>query len=186
VSTVELLVARCAGLDVAKDELVACVRVPDGRGGRAQEVRTYPAFTSGLEALAEWLAGEGVTQVVLEATGQQLEHGLVGAGGAGLRAAAGQRPPRQAPLPGRKTDVCDAAWLAGAVGARAAAGQLRAPSPDPRAARPRPVIASGRFQAHASEGQRIQKTLEDAGIKLDSVAARGAGRLGSGDAGRPG
>jgi transposase len=70
VSTVELLVARCAGLDVAKDEVVACVRVPDGCGGRHQEVRTFPTFTSGLEALAAWLAGEGVTQVVMEATGQ--------------------------------------------------------------------------------------------------------------------
>jgi transposase len=70
VSTVELLVARCAGLDVAKDEVVACVRVPDGRGGRAQEVRTFPTFTSGLEALAGWLAAEGVTRVVMEATGQ--------------------------------------------------------------------------------------------------------------------
>jgi transposase len=70
VSTVELLVTRCAGLDVAKDEVVACVRVPDGRGGRGQEVRTFPTFTSGLEALAGWLAAEGVTQVVMEATGQ--------------------------------------------------------------------------------------------------------------------
>jgi transposase len=70
VSVVELLVARCAGLDVAKDEVVACVRVPDGRGGRVQEVRTFPTFTSGLEALADWLAAEGVTQVVMEATGQ--------------------------------------------------------------------------------------------------------------------
>jgi transposase len=61
VSTVELLVARCAGLDVAKDEVVACVRVPDGRGGRQQEVRTFQTFTSGLEALAAWLAAEGVT-----------------------------------------------------------------------------------------------------------------------------
>jgi hypothetical protein len=48
VSTVELLVARCAGLDVAKDEVVACVRVPDGHGGRTQEVRTFQTFTSGL------------------------------------------------------------------------------------------------------------------------------------------
>jgi hypothetical protein len=55
VSTVELLVARCAGLDVAKDEVVACVRLPDGRGGRAQEVRTFQTFTSGLEVLADWL-----------------------------------------------------------------------------------------------------------------------------------
>jgi len=67
---VELLVARCAGLDVATDEVVACVRVPDGHGGRNQEVRTFPTFTSGLEALAGWLAGEEVTQVVMEATGQ--------------------------------------------------------------------------------------------------------------------
>ena len=66
----ELLVARCAGLDVAKDEVVACVRVPAGKGGRRQEVRSFPTFTSGLEALAEWLATEGVTKVVMEATGQ--------------------------------------------------------------------------------------------------------------------
>ncbi len=64
----ELVHQRCAGLDVAKDEVVACVRVPDGRGGRAQEVRTFPTFTSGLEALAGWLATEGVTRVVMEAT----------------------------------------------------------------------------------------------------------------------
>jgi transposase len=70
VSTVELVHPRCAGLDVAKDEVVACVRVPDGHGGRDQEVRTFPTFTSGLEALAAWLAAEGVTQVVMEATGQ--------------------------------------------------------------------------------------------------------------------
>jgi transposase len=70
VSVVELLVTRCAGLDVAKDEVVACVRVPDGHGGRGQEVRTFPTFTSGLEALAAWLVAEGVTQVVMEATGQ--------------------------------------------------------------------------------------------------------------------
>ena len=73
----ELLVARCAGLDVAKDEVVACVRTPDGCGGRAQEVRTFPTFTSGLEALAGGLAAEGVTRVVMEATGQLLEAGLV-------------------------------------------------------------------------------------------------------------
>jgi transposase len=63
-------VERAAALDVGKDEVVACVRVPDGYGGRAQEVRTFSTFTSGLEALAEWLAREGVTRVVMEATGQ--------------------------------------------------------------------------------------------------------------------
>jgi hypothetical protein len=59
VSTVELLVPCCTGLDVAKDEVVACVRVPDGCGSRRQEVRTFPTFTSGLEALAGWVAAEG-------------------------------------------------------------------------------------------------------------------------------
>ena len=72
----ELLVERAAALDVGKDEVVACIRVPDpvgvggGRGRRHQEVRTFPTFTSSLEALADWLQAEGVTQVVMEATGQ--------------------------------------------------------------------------------------------------------------------
>jgi hypothetical protein len=100
---VELVVERAAALDVGKDEVVACVRVPDPGGGgrghrrRRQEVRTYPTFTASLEALADWLQTEGVTQVVMEATGQQLEALLVGAGGARVPAAAGQRPPRQDP-----------------------------------------------------------------------------------------
>jgi transposase len=64
---VELLLPRCAGLDVAKDEVVACVRVPDGRG---QEVRTYPAFTSGLPGAGRVAGRRGVTQAVMEATGQ--------------------------------------------------------------------------------------------------------------------
>jgi len=72
---VELVVERCSGLDVGKDEVVACVRVPapDSRA-RRQEIRTYPTFTSSLEALADWLQAEGVTQVVMEATGQYVRH----------------------------------------------------------------------------------------------------------------
>ncbi len=66
----EVIYERCAGLDVGKDEVVACIRVPDGAGGRRQEVHTYPTFSSGLESLAEWLQDHDVTQVVIEATGQ--------------------------------------------------------------------------------------------------------------------
>ena len=66
----EVIYERCAGLDVGKDEVVACIRVPDGAGGRRQEVHSYPTFSSGLESLAEWLQDHDVTQVVLEATGQ--------------------------------------------------------------------------------------------------------------------
>jgi transposase len=168
VSTVELVVPRCAGLDVAKDEVVACVRVPDGRGGRRQEVRTYPTFTSGLEALADWLAAEGVTQVVMEATGQYWkpvwyvleEHGfelmLVNARHVKI-------------LPGRKTDVGDAAWLAELL----EHGLLRGSFVPPAAIRQLRDLTRYRkrlIQAHSAEVQRVQKTLEDAGIKLDSVA----------------
>jgi transposase len=169
VSTVELLVSRCAGLDVAKDEVVACVRVPAGKGGRRQEVRTYSTFTSGLEALADWLAAEGVTQVVMEATGQYWkpiwqvleERGfqllLVNA--------------RQVKiLPGRKTDVADAAWLAELL----EHGLLRGSFVPPAAIRQLRDLTRYRkrlIQAHTAEVQRLQKTLEDAGIKLDSVAA---------------
>src|ERR687891_2146831 len=90
---VELVVARCAGLDVAKDEVVACVRVSDGRGGRRQEVRTYLTFTSGLEALADWLAAEAVTQVVMEATGQYWKPGWQGVGGGGFSPHVVKGPP---------------------------------------------------------------------------------------------
>jgi transposase len=169
VSTVELLLPRCAGLDVAKDEVVACVRVPDGQGGRRQEVRTYPTFTSGLEALADWLTAEGVTQAVMEATGQYWkpvwwvleERGfqllLVNARHVKI-------------LPGRKTDVADAAWLAELL----EHGLLRGSFVPPAATRQLRDLVRYRkrlVQAHTAEVQRVQKTLEDAGIKLDSVAA---------------
>jgi transposase len=176
VSVVELLVPRCAGLDVAKDEVVACVRVPAGKGGRRQEVRSFPTFTSGLEALADWLAAEGVTQVVMEATGQYWkpvwqvleERGfqllLVNA--------------RQVKiLPGRKTDVADAAWLAELL----EHGLLRGSFVPPAAIRELRDLTRYRkrlIQAHTAEVQRIQKILEDAGIKLDSVAADVVGASG--------
>jgi transposase len=169
VSTVELVHPRCAGLDVAKDEVVACVRVPDGHGGRAQEVRTFPTFTSGLETLAGWLAGEEITQVVMEATGQYwkpiwyvleewgFELLLVNARHVKI-------------LPGRKTDVCDAAWLAELLEHGLLRGSFVPPAPI-RGLRDLTRYRKRLIQAHSAECQRVQKTLEDAGIKLDSVAA---------------
>ncbi len=65
-----VLSERCAGLDVGKDEVVACIRVPAGAGGRRQQVRTFGTFSSGLEALADWLTEQAVTHVVMKATGQ--------------------------------------------------------------------------------------------------------------------
>jgi transposase len=169
VSTVELLVLRCAGLDVAKDEVVACVRVPDGQGGRRQEVRTFPTFTSGLEALADWLTAEGVTQVVMEATGQYWKPVWYVLEEAGFQLLLVNARHVKI-LPGRKTDVCDAAWLAELL----EHGLLRGSFVPPAAIRQLRDLTRYRkrlIQTHSAECQRVQKTLEDAGIKLDSVAA---------------
>src|SRR5918995_5284970 len=98
-----------------------------------------------------------------------LEAGVAGAGGAELPAAACERPPGQDPA--RPQDRRGRCRLAGGVaGAWAAAGQLRAPAPI-RELRDLTRYRKRLIQAHTAEVQRIQKTLEDAGIKLDSVAA---------------
>jgi transposase len=169
VSTVELVHPRCAGLDVAKDDVVACVRAPDGHGGRTQEVRTFQTFTSGLEALAGWLAGEGVTQVVMEATGQYWKPVWYVLEEAGFELLLVNARHVKI-LPGRKTDACDAAWLAELLEHGLLRGSFVPPAPI-RELRDLTRYRKRLIQAHAAEGQRIQKTLEDAGIKLDSVAA---------------
>jgi transposase len=169
----DLLVERCAGLDVAKREVVACVRTPDpgsgGGGRRRQAIRTFPTFSADLEALADWLAAEGVTQVVMEATGQYWkpiwyvleERGfqllLVNARHVKI-------------LPGRKTDVADAAWLAELLEHGLLRGSF-VPPPAIRQLRDLTRYRKKLIQAHTAETQRVHKTLEDAGIKLDSVAA---------------
>jgi hypothetical protein len=105
-----MLVARCAGLDVHKDSVTACVRVPDGHGGRHGQTGRFTTTTAGLVVLAEWLASFGVTRVGMESTGcywkpvwqlleDQVECWLLNA--THLRN-----------VPGRKTDMADAAWIA--------------------------------------------------------------------------
>src|SRR4051794_38479427 len=115
----DVVVARCAGLDVGKRELVACVRVPaDGAragtviGSRRQVIKKFATFTGSLRRLAGWLAGHGVTEVVMEATGQYWKpvwYALEDHGGFELKLVNAQHVRF---VPGRKTDVADAAWLA--------------------------------------------------------------------------
>jgi transposase len=95
-------VERAAALDVGKEQVVACIRVPaarvgQGRGRRRQEVRTYPTFTSSLETLADWLQAEGITQAVTEATGQYWKPIWYVLEERGLELLLDRRPPRQAP-----------------------------------------------------------------------------------------
>ena len=66
----EIIVERCAGLDIGKKLVVGAIRTPgDGRRRRRQEVRSFGTFAEDLEALADWLSAEGVTKVAMEATG---------------------------------------------------------------------------------------------------------------------
>jgi len=68
----DVLVERCAGLDVHRDTVVATVRLPaevGGRKQRRQETRTFPTTTAGITGLADWLAGHGVARVGMESTG---------------------------------------------------------------------------------------------------------------------
>jgi transposase len=169
----DLLVERCAGLDVAKQEVVACVRTPgpgDGAGGRRrQAIRTFATFTPQLEALADWLVAEGVTQVVMEATGQYWKPVwyVLEARGFGLLLVNARHVKI---LPGRKTDVADAAWLAELLEHGLLRGSF-VPPPAIRQLRDLTRYRKKLIQAHTAETQRVHKTLEDAGIKLDSVAA---------------
>ncbi len=65
----DVIVDRCAGLDVHKKTVMATIRMPNGRGGRSQATREFGTFTGRLVELRDWLVGEGVTQVAMEATG---------------------------------------------------------------------------------------------------------------------
>ena len=87
------------------------MRTPEGSGGRRQEIRTYATFTSRLEDLAEWLASEGVTQVAMGATGQYWKPAWYVLEDRGFELMLVNARHVKI-LPGRKTDVGDAAWLA--------------------------------------------------------------------------
>src|SRR4051794_32694152 len=173
----DVVVARCAGLDVGKRELVACVRVPaDGAragtvlGSRRQVIKKFATFTGSLRRLAGWLAEHGVTEVVMEATGQYWKpvwYALEDHGGFELKLVNAQHVWF---LPGRKTDVADAAWLAELLEHGLLRGSFVPPAPI-RELRDLTRYRKKLIQAHTAESQRVSKTLEDAGIKLDSVAS---------------
>lgn len=165
----DVVVERCAGIDIGKDELVACVRTPGPKGERLKETLTFSTFTSQLEAMAEWFSLNGVVQVVMEATGSYWKPiwYLLEERGFELLLVNARHVKM---VPGRKSDVADAEWLAELL----EHGLLRGSFVPPQAIRELRDLTRYRkklIQGHTSECQRIQKTLEDAGIKLDSVAS---------------
>jgi transposase len=162
----EVLHPHCAGLDVHKDSVVACIRhMVEGKV--TTHVKTFKTTTQELMALSEWLSTEAATHIAMEATGvywkpvwhilSDGEFELILANAAHVKN-----------VPGRKTDVNDAVWLADLM----AHGLIKASFvPDEPTQQMRDLLRTRKqmVRERSSHIQRIQKTLEDANIKLDSV-----------------
>ncbi len=162
----EVLHPHCAGLDVHKETVVVCVRHMVA-GTVKREVRTFQTTTKDLMGLSEWLSTEGCTSIAMEATGVYWkpvwhiladgEFDLVLANAAHVKN-----------VPGRKTDVNDATWLADLM----AHGLIRGSFvPDQQTQEMRDLLRTRKqfVRERSSHTQRLQKTLEDANLKLDSV-----------------
>lgn len=162
----EVLYANCAGLDIHKDTVVACSRrMIDGKVMR--EVRTFKTTTGELLALSEWLASIGATHIAMEATGVYWKPvwNILSDGDFELILANAAHVKN---VPGRKTDVNDATWLADLL----AHGLIRASFvPDTQTQEQRGLLRTRKqlTRERTSHIQRLQKTLEEANIKLDSV-----------------
>ena len=161
----EVIHSRCAGLDVHKDTVVACVRLADG-GGVKRFVETFGTTTSSLLALSEWLDSHDVTHVAMEATGvywKPVWHVLEGLFELVLANAMHIRN-----VPGRKTDVNDATWIADLL----AHGLIRGSFVPPAAIQEMRGLTRTRKQLvreKASHVNRIEKVLQDANLKIGSV-----------------
>src|SRR3984893_16834449 len=171
----EVLHARCCGLDVHKDTVVACLRLASG-ARPITEVRTFDTTTASLLALSQWLTEFVCTHVAMEATGiywkpiwsilSDGEFELLLANAAHVKN-----------VPGRKTDINDATWLAELL----AHGLIRASFvPDLPTGELRTLLRTRKqlVRERTSHIQRVQRTLEEANIKLDSVITDVMGKTG--------
>jgi len=159
---------RCAGLDVHKKTVVACRITPHPDGGWRKEVRTFATLTDELLNLADWLRASEVTHIAMESTGVywkplynllEAEFGVVLVNAQHIKF-----------VPGRKTDVNDAQWIAELL----QHGLLKAsyiPPVEQRDLRDLIRYRRSLIQERTREVNRVQKVLEDANIKLGSVAS---------------
>jgi transposase len=164
---VDVVYARCCGLDIHKQTVVACLLVPGPDQAPYKEIRTFGTLTDELLQLADWLAAAGCTHVAMESTGvywkplynvleSSFELLLVNA-----------RHIKQ--VPGRKTDVRDCEWIADLL----RHGLLRAsfvPDRPQRELRELTRYRTSLVRERAAEVNRVHKTLEGANVKLGSVA----------------
>lgn len=164
----DVVIERCAGIDIGKKTMAVTIRVPGDGKRRRQETRTFGTMTSQVLALRDWLLAERVQVAGMEATGDYwkpvyylledaLECWLLNA--SHLKA-----------VPGRKTDVKDSEWIAQLV----EHGLVRpsfVPPPPIRELRDLTRYRKTVIEERTREVQRLEKVLEDAGIKLSSVAS---------------
>ncbi|MBV8134343.1 MAG: IS110 family transposase, partial [Deltaproteobacteria bacterium] len=170
----EVIHERCAGLDVHKETVVGCVRVSEG-GEVRREVRRFATTTAGLLELADWLRQAGCTHVAMEASGvywKPVWHILEGEFELVLA-----NPAHIRNVPGRKSDVNDATWIADLL----AHGLIRASMVPPGPIQELRDLTRTRKQLIrevVQHKQRIEKVLEDANLKLASVVSDVFGQSG--------
>ena len=161
----QVLYKSCAGLDVHKDVIVACARVGSGRKTQ-RSTESFPTHTAGLLALSEWLTSRGCTHVAMEATGvywKPVWHILEGTFELVLANASHIRN-----VPGRKSDVGDAEWIADLL----AHGLIRSSFVPEQPVQELRDLTRTRKQLVREMSQhtlRLQKVLEDANIKVTGL-----------------
>lgn len=164
----EVINAVCAGLDVHKASVTACLVWRDAQGQRSQMVRTFGTMTNDLLALLEWVLQVNCRMVAMESTGTYWKpiYNLLATECEVLLV----NPTHYKNVPGRKTDTKDAVWLAELL----EHGLLRGSFIPPEAIRDLRDLTRYRrrlIQAQSAEKNRVQKVLEDANIKLGVVAS---------------
>lgn len=171
----EVIVERSAGLDVHKDMVAVTVRVPGPEGSVLKQQAEFATFTDDLCALRDWLVALGVTRVGMEATGvywkpvfyvleEELECWLLNAR-------------HMHNVPGRKTDMADSDWICRLVRFGLVRPSFVPPKPI-RELRNLTRYRRTRIEERIRETQRLDKVLQDAGVKLSSVASDIKGRSG--------
>jgi transposase len=171
----ETIHERCCGLDVQKKTIVACLRISGPRGAPTRALRTFGTMPEDLLALADWPAGHGITHVAMESTGvywKPLWNLLEGSFALLLVNARHIQA-----VPGRKTDVSDAEWIADLL----RHGLLRGSYVPDRAQRELRELTryrTGLVRERTAEANRLQATLEGGNIKLASVATDILGKSG--------
>jgi transposase len=163
----QVVYERCCGLDVHKETVVACVIVPAGAGQVQKETRSFATLTENLTELATWLHSQQVTHVAMESTGvywKPIYNVLAGSFEILVVNAEHVKT-----LKGRKTDVQDAEWLADLLRHGLLKGSF-IPSAELRELRDLTRYRTKLGDDRKSEINRLHKVLEDANLKLSSVA----------------